>query len=63
MNKDFYDKLPGCVCAILDELITDFGNEDWFETAWEEYRQHVLTTSMDDIRLPDYMFKKYTEKY
>ena len=41
MNKDFYANLPGWVCVVLDDLIEKYGNETWFDKAWEEYRQHV----------------------
>ena len=33
----------------------------WFEKAWEEYRQHVLSSSMDDMKMPGYVFNKYIE--
>ena len=59
MNKDFYDDLPGMVCVMLDELIDEYGKEKWFEKAWEEYRQHILTSTMDDMKMPRYIFGKY----
>lgn len=61
MNKDFYNDLPGCVCEILEDLIKGFGKEEWFEKAWEEYRQHILSSSMDEMKMPGYVFKKYIE--
>lgn len=62
MNKDFYNRLPGFVCACLDTLIEKYNAEFWFETAWEEYRQHVLNTDdLFEIRMPGFIFKKYTE--
>lgn len=61
MNKDFYNNLPGCVCEILEDLINQYGKEKWFEKAWEEYRQHILSSSMDDMKMPGYVFKKYLE--
>ena len=36
MNKDFYEDLPGCVCVVLDDLIEKYGNETWFDKAWED---------------------------
>lgn len=59
MNKDFYDLLPGCVCEVLDNYITEYQKEVWFEDAWEQYRQHVLKTSEDKVRMPGYIFKNY----
>lgn len=59
MNKDFYGDLPGGICIILDNLITKYGKEEWFEGAWEEYRQHIKTSSMDDMKMPGYVFARY----
>ena len=61
MNNDFYDKLPGIVCEVLDDIVMEYGGEPWFEEAWEEYRQHVLTTDLDQMRMPWFIFGKYTE--
>lgn len=62
MNKDFYNRLPGMVCEDLDNIIEKYGKEEWFEKAWEEYRQHILNSKIDDMRMPGYVFKKYIEK-
>ena len=59
MNKDFYNKLPGMVCFILDELIEKYENEEWFENAWNEYREHILKSDMDDMKMPGAIFNKY----
>lgn len=60
MNKDFYNDLPSMVCELLDRtFIPKFQNEEWFETAWEEYRQHVKTAKMDEMKMPYSIFKKY----
>lgn len=59
MNKDFYDDLPAMVCIMLEEIIKEYSKEEWFEKAWEEYRQHILTSCMDDMKMPGYVFKKY----
>lgn len=62
MEKDFYDDLPGMVCVMLEELIEEYGKEKWFNKAWEEYRQHVLNSSMDDMKMPGYVFGKYIKE-
>lgn len=63
INKDFYNDLPSMVCEILDRtFIPKFRNEEWFETAWEEYRQHIKTTDMDDMKMPYAIFKKYIKE-
>ena len=59
MNKDFYNKLPGLVCFILDELIEKYENEEWFENAWNEYREHILKSDMDGMKMPGAIFNKY----
>jgi len=62
MNKDFYDELPGFVCDKLEALVEKYGDEPWIEEAFEKYRQHVLTTEMDDVRIPGFIFKEYIDK-
>lgn len=61
MNKDFYNDLPGSVCIMLEALIKQYGKEKWFKKAWEEYRLHILSSSMDDMKMPGYVFNKYLE--
>lgn len=62
MEKDFYDRLPGIVCEMMDAYIKYYGNEEWFPKAWEEYRQHVLNSDMDSMRMPAYVFNKYVKR-
>jgi cation transport regulator ChaB len=59
LNKDFYGDLPGMVCYELDQHIQKYSKEKWFNKAWEEYRQHVKTTSMETVKMPYFIFKKY----
>lgn len=62
INKDFYNDLPSMVCELLDKsIIPKFGKEEWFEKAWEEYRQHIKNTPMDEMMMPYSVFKKYVE--
>ena len=61
-NKDFYDYLPGVVCETLERLIAKYGDRPWFDKAWEEYRDHVKSSSLDDMRMPGYVFKHYIEE-
>lgn len=63
MNKDFYNRLPSCICAMLDDnIIPNYKNEIWFNEAWEKYRQHVLTTSINEMKMPWHVFNKYINK-
>ena len=60
INKDFYNDLPAMVCIQLDDfIIPKYGKEEWFERAWEEYRQHVKSTDMDSVKMPGFVFNKY----
>lgn len=61
IKKDFYDDLPGIVCELLDDIILQYEDEEWFDKAWEEYRQHIFSAHPDDQRMPGYVFNKYIE--
>ena len=61
IEKDFYNDLPGFVCESLDSIIKKYGDQPWFLEAWNEYRNHVLESSMDDVRMPGFVFKKYID--
>ncbi len=63
IEKDFYNELPSMICEILDDdIIPKYKDKEWFKDAWEEYRQHILTTDMDNAKMPGFVFKKYIEK-
>lgn len=57
-NKDFYSELPGMVCVLLDDIIEKYGNREGFDEAWEKYRSHILSSSMDDMMMPQAFFKE-----
>lgn len=60
INRDFYKLLPSMVCVQLDEyFIPKFSKKKWFNKAWEEYRQHIKNSSMDDMLMPGAVFNKY----
>jgi len=60
LNKDFYNDLPAMVCIDLDDIwVPKYSKEEWFEKAWEEYRQHIKTSSMDNMKMPGFIFNKY----
>ena len=62
-NKDFYEELPSMVCEQLDKsIIPKYSDKEWFEEAWNKYREHVLNTDMDNVKMPGYIFKSYIEK-
>lgn len=62
LNRDFYNSLPGMVCEQLENMFIPTLQKidaDRFAKAWEEYRQHILTTDMDNMMMPYGTFKKY----
>jgi hypothetical protein len=61
LNKDFYDRLPSMVCESLEGLIIPkYRKEEWFNPAWEEYRQHIFSCkNLEDMKMPGFVFKKY----
>ena len=62
LNKDFYNRLPGFVCEILDGFIEKYSEELWFEQAWNEYRDYVLSVEdIFDLKMPGYIFNKYVK--
>lgn len=63
LNKDFYNDLPSMVCVLLDDkFIPKYSKEEWFEKAWEEYRQHVFSSGIDNMKMPGFIFNKYIDK-
>lgn len=64
LNTDFYDDLPSIVCEQLEEYyVRKYGTMSDFKEAWEEYRQHIKSSSMDDMKMPGYIFNKYIAKW
>lgn len=61
IEKDFYSDLPGFVCESLDGIIRKYGDQPWFLEAWNEYRNHVLESNIDDMKMPGFVFKKYID--
>lgn len=61
INKDFYSDLPGSIAEMMDEFIVKYSDQDWFNRAWAEYRAHVLASSIDDMKMPGFVFNKYIE--
>ena len=61
IEKDFYSDLPGFVCESLDSIIKKYGDQPWFLEAWNEYRNHVLESNIDDMKMPGFVFKKYID--
>lgn len=62
IDKSFYEDLPGMVCETLDSIIRDYSDRLWFNKAWNEYKKHVKESTMDTLRMPGYVFKKYIEE-
>lgn len=60
LATDFYNDLPGVVCAELEDYWKkEYDTQEWFPKAWEEYRQHVKVSGIDDMKMPGFVFNKY----
>lgn len=55
-NKDFYSYIPLWMINKLDMKLLLYGKEDWFKTAWEQFRKVVMSKPMRDIPDPDTFF-------
>lgn len=59
LNKDFYDILPQSVCMALDAIIIEHCDKNWFIHAWNSYRDHVNSSTIDEMKSPGFIFNKY----
>ena len=62
LKKDFYNKLPTYLCNILDNVAEKYNNTEWLDEAWEKYRNHVIESAQDDIKMYGFIFNEYTQK-
>lgn len=60
LKKDFYNKLPSYLCNILDNVSEKYNNTEWLGEAWEKYRNHVIESAEDDIKMYGFIFNEYT---
>lgn len=56
LNKDFYNKLPTVVRVVLDNIISKNQDNEKFEQAWSEYREHVLESADSALMMPGEVF-------
>ena len=63
IKRDFYDDLPRAICEVLDRISWRWRNYDWFEQAWNEYRDHVINASAGGlaIKAPGFIFNSYID--
>lgn len=60
LNHDFLEDLPRYICDIMYRIEDNWKSRDWFEEAWNKYRDHVL--SGDKIKAPGFVFNDYIDK-
>lgn len=63
IKRDFFDDLPRAVCDVLDNISWRWRNYDWFEEAWNKYREHVLQVSEtgEKLKAPGFVFNSYID--
>lgn len=63
IKRDFFDDLPRAVCDVLDNISWRWRNYDWFEEAWNKYRDHVINSSANGlaIKAPGFIFNDYID--
>lgn len=63
IKRDFFDDLPGSVCNVLDNICWRWRNYDWFEEAWNKYREHVINAAANNtaIKAPGFIFNSYID--
>ena len=59
INRDFYEKLNEATKRILDYIVEQFSDQSWFDTVWEDYRNHVLNSNPNEVREPGVFFNLY----
>lgn len=64
IKRDFFDDLPRAICDVLDNISWRWRNYDWFEEAWNKYREHVLEASANGtaIKAPGFVFNSYIDE-
>lgn len=64
IKRDFFDDLPRSVCEVLDNISWRWRNYDWFEEAWNKYRDHVINSSANGlaIKAPGFIFNDYIDE-
>ena len=64
IKRDFFDDLPRAVCDVLDNISWRWRNYDWFEEAWNKYRDHVINSSDNGlaIKAPGFIFNNYIDE-
>lgn len=64
VKRDFFDDLPRAVCEVLDNISWRWRNYDWFEEAWNKYRDHVVNSSANGlaIKAPGFIFNDYIDE-
>lgn len=61
VNKDFYTFLPKYLQRDLDKKIELYSEEEWFEDAWNKYREHCWEADKKHMESPNLFFGKLVD--
>lgn len=63
LKRDFYDDLPRQLIECLDKIYWRWQRYDWFEEAWNKYRDYVLECSSTNKvpKAPGFIFNDYID--
>ena len=64
IKRDFYDDLPRAICEVLDRISWRWRNYDWFDDAWNAYRDHVINATANGmaVKAPGFIFNEYIDE-
>lgn len=64
LKRDFYDDLPRQLIDCLDKIYWRWQRYDWFEEAWNKYRDYILECSSTNKvpKAPGFIFNDYIDE-
>lgn len=64
VKRDFYDDVPQTICNVLDNIYWRWKKYDWFEEAWNKYRDKVIDAKTRGVTVepPSSVFNPYIDE-